>query len=141
MRLFRKSCSALAMVALLSFAIRVEGANPHGARITAPVMTPLTVKLDQAVGAKTAANGTGFTALVKDPVQVDGVVVIPANSSAGGLVNKEPRGSSELQLNSVFVNGRLYRITTEPIPFGQKANFRAGSTFTFHLVLALSISR
>jgi len=46
-----------------------------------------------------------------------------------------------MQLNSVFVNGRLYRITTSPISLNQKSNLRAGSTMTFYLVLSLSIAR
>jgi hypothetical protein len=140
MRFFRKGCSAITVVVLLSTAIGVEGANPHGSRITVPVMTALTVKLDEAVNARTAANGAGFTASIKDPVQVDGMVVIPANASVGGLVNKESQGS-ELELNSVFVNGRSYRITTQPVSFTQKGSFRAGSTVTFYLVLSLNIAR
>jgi len=134
------SCSAVIIVALMSIAVSGEGANPRVGKITVPVMTPFTVKLDQAVSSK-AVNGTGFTASIKDPIQADGVTVIPANSSAAGLVTKESQGTGQLELNSVFVNGRSYRITTAPIPFNQKANFRAGSTFTFYLVLSLNIGR
>ena len=141
MKAFRKGCSAIAIAALISIAASVEGANPHGGRITVPVMTALTVKLDETVNAKTATNGAGFTASIKDPVEVDGMVVIPANASAGGLVNKESQSVGELELNSVFVNGRMYRVTTEPVSFNQKTNLRAGSTVTFHLVLSLNISR
>jgi hypothetical protein len=140
MRSFKPSCSAIVAFALISVAASAGGANPRGGKITVPVMTALTVKLDQPVSAK-AANGTGFTASIKEPVQVGGVTVIPANSSAGGLVNKESAISSELQLNSVFVNGRMYRITTSPIPLSQRSNLRAGSMFTFYLVLSLNVSR
>ena len=131
----------MSVVALLSTAIGVEGANPHSNRITVPVMTAITVKLDEAVNAKTAANGAGFTASIRDPIQVDGAIVIPANASAGGLVSKEAQGSGQLELNSIFVNGRSYRITTEPVSFNQKASFRAGSTVTFYLVLSLNIAK
>jgi hypothetical protein len=140
MRLLSKSCSAMTLAFLLSVASSVEGANPRGAT-TLPVMTPLTVKLDDAVNPRTAPNGSGFTASIKDPVQIDGVTVIPANASAAGLVNKESTSNGELELNSVFVNGRMYRVTTSPIPFNQRTNRHAGATMTFHLVLSLSIAR
>jgi len=128
------------VVALVAIATNLRGANSRSGKMTVPVMTPFTVKLDQAVSAK-ATNGTSFTALIKDPVQVDGVVLIPANSSAAGLVSKESQGSGHLELNSVFVNGHLYRITTSPVPLSQKASLRAGSTFTFYLVLSLNIAK
>jgi hypothetical protein len=141
MKLFQKGCFAVALAALLSTTINVEAANPRGGRISVPVMTALTVKLDEAVNTTTAVNGAGFTASIKEPVQVDGIVVIPTNASAGGLITKGSQSTAELELNSVFVNGRSYRIMTEPVPFNQKINLRAGSTITFHLVLSLNIAR
>lgn len=141
MSFLRKCFFALPAAGLILSAVSLSAANPHTGKITVPVMTALTVKLDEAVSAKTAVNGSGFTASIKDPVQVDGVVVIPANSSAGGLVSKESGNSGQLELNSVFVNGRMYRITTEPVSFNQKTSLRAGSSVTFHLVLSLNIGR
>jgi hypothetical protein len=141
MRFLHKSYFVMAVAALISSGLSVEAANPRTGRITLPVMTPITVKLEEAVNAKTAANGTGFTASIKDAVQVDGEIVIPANSSAAGLVSKESGGGGELELNSVFVNGRSYRITTSPIALNGKTNLRGGSTFTFHLVLSLNITK
>lgn len=141
MIVLRKSCFAFIVAVLVAGACRAEGANPRSGKLTLPVMTALTVKLDESLNLKSTANGAGFTASIKDPVQIDGLVVIPANSAAGGLVSKESAGSGEMQLNSIFVNGRMYRITTSPIPFHQKTNFRAGSTMTFYLVLSLNINR
>lgn len=137
---FRQTCCAVVLGLLISLSASVEGANPRGG-ITVPIMTSLTVKLDEPVNAKTAANGAGFTASIKDPIQVNGITVIPANASAGGIVNKASQASGELELNSIFVNGRMYRITTEPVPFTPKTNLRTGATMTFHLVLALNIAR
>lgn len=137
---FRQTCCAVAFGLLVSVATSVEGANPRGG-ITVPIMTSLTVMLDEPVNAKTAANGAGFTASIKDPIQVNGITAIPANASAGGIVNKASQASGELELNSIFVNGRMYRITTEPVPFTPKTNLRTGATMTFHLVLALNIAR
>lgn len=134
------SCAVVTLGLLFPATATIEGANPRGGTIL-PVMTALTVKLDEAVNARTAANGAAFTATVKDPVQVDGAIAIPANSSAGGLVSKESQSSGDLELNSIFVNGRMYRVVTSPIPFNQKTNLRAGATMTFHLVLALNIAK
>lgn len=141
MKIHGKAHSSLILVTMMFCALSLGAATPRNSKVTLPVMTALTVKLDQPVNARTAANGTGFTGLIKDPIQVDGVTVIPANSAAAGLVNKESQGSGELELNSVFVNGRSYRITTSPIPINQKSNLRAGSTMTFYLVLSLNIAR
>ena len=141
MKSFRKRCCAIIFAALISVATSVEGANPRGDNLTVPVMTPLTVRLDEAVNAKTASSGSGFTATIKDPVEVGGMTMIPVNSSAGGLLSKGSAGRGEMQLNSVFVNGRMYRITTSPVPFSQKAKLRAGSSVTFYLVLSLKIAR
>jgi len=137
---FRKSCSAILSAALIVATSNVQAANPRSAGMTVPVMTPLTVKLDDAVNPRTASNGSGFTATIKEPVQVGGMTVIPANSSAGGLVNKRSAGG-ELVLNSIFVNGKMYRITTSPVSFNPKVNLRAGSSVTFHLVLSLNLAR
>jgi hypothetical protein len=141
LRVLRKICVAIILAVLISAVTTVEGANPRAGNVTVPVMTALTVKLDEAVNAKTAANGSGFTATIKDPVQVNGVTVIPVNSSAGGLLNKASAGGGELVLNSVFVNGRMYRITTLPVSCSQKMALRAGSVVTFNLVLSLNIAR
>ncbi len=136
----RKSCLAILTAALMFATPNAQAATPRSGGVTVPVMTQLTVKLDEAVNPRTVSNGSGFTATIKEPVLVGGVTVIPANSSAGGLVNKGSAGS-ELVLNSIFVNGRMYRITTSPVSFNPKVNLRAGSSVTFHLVLSLNIAR
>lgn len=140
MRLSWKRSSAIALVALVSISVGAAGADPRGGRITVPVMTPLTVKLDEAVNIKTAETGGGFTATLARPVQVDGVTVIPAGASAAGLIDKEQQQCS-IELNSVFVNGRLYRVTTSPIAISQKTSLPPGSTFTFNLTLSVSIAK
>jgi hypothetical protein len=137
MRIVRRLFCSFALIALLALSARAARDN---GRMTVPVMTPITVKLDQALSAKTTVNGEGFTATLKAPVEVDGIVAIPANASAAGLVSKDG-SSSQMELNSVFVNGRLYRITTSPIALNQKTNLRTGSTVTFYLVFSLNIAK
>ena len=135
----RNCCTAVALIALTSTATSFAGANSRGGRITIPVMTALTVKLDEGINLKTAENGGGFTATFTQPVQLDGMTLIPAGASAAGLINKEPQYS--LELNSVFVNGRSYRVTTTPIAINQKKPLPPGATFTFYLTLSLSIAK
>lgn len=137
MRACRRWYVAVALIVFTSICLT---AHAGGGR-SVPVMTAFTVKLDQAVSAKAAANGAPFTATLKEPVQVDGQTIIPAGASAGGVMSKESPSSAELQLNSVFVNGRLYRITTEPVAIGQKAALHAGAAVTFHLTLSLNLAR
>ena len=137
MKMSRACCSVVlfALVAVCAQASRDNG------RITVPVMTPFTVKLDKAVSARSSVNGEEFTASFKEPVQIDGMTVIPVNSSAAGLVSKDGRTSGQMELNSVFVNGRSYRVATSPITISEKTSFRAGSTVTFYLMLSLNIGR
>lgn len=130
-------CAVVALIVLLA---TCSMANAGSGR-SIPVMTALTVKLDQAFNARSAENGAVFTATLKEPVEVDGRVIIPAGASAGGVLDKESQNSAEMELNSVFVNGRMYRITTEPVTIGQKSALRAGATLTFHLMLSLNLAR
>ena len=139
MRFFRKCCSAGALIAVISVATGIARANPQRGGITVPVMTPLTVKLEEAVNTKTAEKDGGFTATFTRPVEVNGITVIPAGSSAAGLVHKDPQYS--IELNSVFVNGRLYRVTTLPVAINHKGSVPPGTTFTFDLMLSVSIAK
>jgi hypothetical protein len=127
------------VVALLVFSSICSRVNA-GVR-SVPVMTAFTVKLDQPVLAKTAADGAPFTATLKQPVEVDGQTIIPAGASAGGVMSKESPNTAHMELNSVFVNGRSYRITTEPVTIGQKASLPAGATLTFRLMLSLNLPK
>ena len=139
MNLIRNSSSAVSLFAVILVALSAAAANPRSGRISVPVMTPLTVKLDNPVSWDAADKGGGFTATISQAVEVDGVAVIPAGASAAGLVHKTPQPS--IELNSVFVNGRSYRVTTSPVVMSRKKPLPAGSTVTFSLTLSLSIAR
>jgi hypothetical protein len=114
------------------------GANNRDGKVTIPATTSLTVKLDQVVSERTVKSGEGFTVTFSEPVRVSGLVVIPAGAAGAGFVNRNSRGAA-MELNSVFVNGRSYRVTTSPISFDPKSTLRAGSKFTFDLVLSLNV--
>jgi hypothetical protein len=117
----------------------INGGHNRDSKVTIPATTPLTVKLDQVVSVKTAESSGGFTVTFSEPVRVDGMIVIPAGATGAGLVSKNPQNGAEMELNSVFVNGRSYRVTTSPISFNQKGSLRAGTKFTFDLMLSLNV--
>jgi hypothetical protein len=129
-------CTGLNMAA--NPAAALIGANNRDGKVTIPATTPLTVKLNQVVSERTVKSGEGFTVTFSEPVRVGGMVVIPAGAAGAGFVNRNSHGT-EMELNSVFVNGRPYRVTTLPISFDPKGTLRAGSKFTFDLVLSLSV--
>jgi hypothetical protein len=116
-----------------------NGGHNRDSKVTIPATTPFTVKLDQVVSAQTAESGGGFTVTFSEPVRVDGVIVIPAGATGAGLASRNSHNGTEMELNSVFVNGRSYRVTTSPITFNQKGTLRAGTKFTFDLMLSLSV--
>lgn len=116
-----------------------SGAHNRDGKVTIPATTLLTVKLDQVVSARTVKSGEGFTVTFSEPVMVDGVVVIPAGAAGAGFVNRNSLNGTEMELNSVFVNGKSYRVTTSPISFDPKETLRAGTKFTFDLMLSLNV--
>jgi hypothetical protein len=119
--------------------VLADGANNRESQVTIPATTPLAVKLDQVVSARTVKSGEGFTVTFSEPVRVDGTVVIPAGAAGAGFVSSNSQNGTEMELNSVFVNGRSYRVTTSPIPFNSKSTLRAGTKFTFDLMLSLKV--
>ena len=116
-----------------------SGASDRSGRITIPATTALTVKLDEAVSAKTAERGGGFTVTFAEPVQINGLIVIPAGATGAGLVSGVAQHSLQMELNSVFVNGRSYRVTTSPITLNPKISLPAGKKFTFDLMFSLNV--
>ncbi len=131
-------CTFLNVTAKSALAL-TDGAHNRDSKVTVPATTPLTVKLDQVVSAKTAESSGGFTVTFSEPVRVDGMIVIPAGATGAGLVSRNSQNGTEMELNSVFVHGRSYRVSTSPIAFNQKGTLRAGTKFTFELMLSLSV--
>lgn len=133
--------ASLAVVFLACSGLQAAGGGPTSGRVTIPATTPFTVKLDQAVSLKTTVSGESFTVTFNEPVQVDGVTVIPAGSSGAGVAHKDPQNSSQMEMNSVFINGRSYRVMTSPITFNHKDSFSAGTKLTFQLMFSLNVGK
>jgi len=103
--------------------------------------TTLTVRLKEVVGAKLISTGGAFYATVGDPVEVNGITVIPAGAAVQGIVTKDGIYSPQLALNSVTVNGTPRRIQTSSITFGEQIEFPAGTELSFKLVRPLDLQR
>jgi hypothetical protein len=100
-----------------------SGAKPAAA---APKIVPagqhIVVRLGQAVGSKISTSGQGFTATVRQAVEVDGKVLIPSGAEASGTVTEAvPLGRFKggarlrLSLDSIKVGGNTYKIETAAI--------------------------
>jgi hypothetical protein len=143
MRSLAVRCGAVALALVLAggtahqASALMGAAHDRGSRITIPATTQFTVQLDRAISAN-MADGKGFTVTFSEPVQINGMLVIPAGASGAGLVSVDAH-IQQIELNSVFVNGRSYRIITSPITLNPKSPLRAGKKLTFGLVFALNL--
>jgi hypothetical protein len=111
-------------------AAQPAGARPAAARPAAPAAAPLVVpegtaihvRLNQAVGSKLSNTGDTFSAVVDQPVEVNGKVAIPKGSEATGTVaDAAPLGRFKggarlgIILNSVTINGKNYTVQTAAV--------------------------
>lgn len=110
-----------------------------GQHAVVPAQTEITVRLKQVVGARLLASGGIFTAVVSDPVQVNGITVIPVGASARGVVTKMGKYSPEMALTSITVNGKARPISTVTVSFNEQISFPAGSEASFHLRRPLTL--
>lgn len=97
-----------------------ESAGPK--TVTLPQGTVLTVRLNDALSSKTNHTGDTFTAVIEEPVDVDGKVVIPKGSTASGTVTEAKargkiKGSATLRLvlDSITIKEKEYDIRTTAV--------------------------
>ena len=100
---------------------------PEHQAIAVPPGTPITVRLNQAVGSKISNAGDTFTATVVTPVVINGVTVIPTGAAAQGTVAAAAsrgrfKGAALLRitLNSVTLNGAPHNIQTAAVSRAMK---------------------
>ncbi len=93
--------------------------RPKIVDVTVPEQTPIHVTLDQAVASDENRPGDHFEATVSQPVVIEGKTVIPEGANAEGVVvdvhrsgRLKGRGSLQLALESVNVNGQEYDVRT-----------------------------
>jgi len=110
-------------VVLLAVALGIGAAElprrPKIVNVTVPEQTPIHVTLDQAVASDENRPGDHFEATVSEPVVIEGKTVIPEGAYAEGVVvdvhrsgRLKGRGSLQLALESVNVNGQEYDVHT-----------------------------
>jgi hypothetical protein len=87
-----------------------------------PQGTVLTVRLNEALSSKTNHTGDTFTAVIEEPVEVDGKVVIPKGASANGTVTEAKargkiKGNATLRLvlDSITIKEKEYDIRTSAV--------------------------
>ncbi len=93
------------------------------------------------VGVKLMTTGGIFSTMFSDPVQINGLAVIPAGATAQGIVTKKGDYSPEMTLTSVTVKKKSHLVTTVSISFKEKISYPAASEVSFDLVSPLELTQ
>ena len=97
--------------------------------VTVPQGTTVRATVSDALASNKNHSGDSFAAILSSSIKVDGKIVIPKGAHvAGRVVTAKKSGPAELTvtLTSVQVNGKSYKLATEPIDRTGKAPKDAG---------------
>jgi hypothetical protein len=97
--------------------------------VTVPQGTMVRATVSDALASNKNHSGDSFAAILSSSIKVDGKTVIPKGAHiAGRVVTAKKAGPAELTvvLTSVQVNGKSYKLATEPIDRTGKAPKDAG---------------
>jgi hypothetical protein len=97
--------------------------------VTVPQGTTVHATVSDALASNKNHSGDSFAAILSSSIKVDGKTVIPKGAHvAGRVVTAKKAGPAELTvvLTSVQVNGKSYKLATEPIDRTGKASKDAG---------------
>jgi hypothetical protein len=86
--------------------------------VTIPQGTAVRATVSQALASNKNHSGDSFAAILSSPIKVDGKTVVPKGAHvAGRVVTAKKAGPAELTvaLTAVEVNGKSYKLATEPI--------------------------
>jgi hypothetical protein len=93
--------------------------TPPSQPVILPAGMVLSVRINETVGSKTSKTGDKFTASIAQPVVIRGQTVIPAHSTAAGVVEQAQQGGKikgssalALRLTSITVKGIVYPVST-----------------------------
>ena len=99
--------------------------------LTIPAGTGVSVRTNEAIDSRNAAEGQTYSAIVVDDVKgSSGEILVPKNSDAQLVIRKVATGGTTgspeltLDLNSVTVNGRRYMVSTADV--SKKSNSGIG---------------
>jgi hypothetical protein len=118
-----------------------DGQPQPGGQAPAPTVIPkgtrIVVTLGQELSSKTAQAGETFSATVRDPVRVGGVVLVRAGSPASGTVIDAKalghfKGGAELaiRLDNLRAEGHTYRVATSTIERVEKGKGKRSAVLT-----------
>lgn len=99
--------------------------------VTIPQGTAVRATVSQPLASNKNHSGDSFAAILSSSIKVDGKVVVPKGAHvAGRVVTAKKSGPAELTvvLTSVQVNGKSYKLATDPIDRTGKAPKDAGDT-------------
>lgn len=101
-----------------------------------PAGTVLSIRMNQGIDVKHAQSGETFSGTIVNPVNVEGDTVIPAGSTADGVVlhahkRGHFKGASVLQLTltGLNVNGQHYRLDTSSLTRTKKGKGKRTAAF------------
>jgi hypothetical protein len=106
----------------LLFCASVLAAPAETQSVTLPIGTEIAVRTIDRINSKTADLHKEYAATLDDPVIVDGVTVVPANTNAILRVADRNRASLSISLIALTINGQRVEVNTD------KIDSRRGST-------------
>jgi hypothetical protein len=100
--------------------------------VTVPKGTTISAKIDQALASNKNHAGDSFAAILSSSIKVDGKTVIPKGTHITGRVVTANKKGPELTvaLASVDLNGKSYKLVTDPIAPSGKSPAKTDATAT-----------
>ena len=100
--------------------------------VTVPKGTTISAKIDQALTSNKNHAGDSFAAILSSSIKVDGKTVIPKGTHITGRVVTANKKGPELTvaLASVDLNGKSYKLVTDPIAPSGKSPAKTDATAT-----------
>ena len=96
--------------------------RPDVPALTVPAGTPIVVSLQQSISSETAQAGDGFSAVLEEPLVVDGQTVAPKGAAVKGRIlaarksgHMSNSGYLRIGLSEVTVDGKMIPVQTSSI--------------------------
>jgi hypothetical protein len=104
--------------------------TPATTFVTVPKGTAISAKIDQALASNKNHAGDTFAAILSSSIKVDGKTVIPKGTHVTGRVVTATKKGPELTvaLASVDLNGKSYKLVTDPIDPSGKSPAKTDAT-------------
>ena len=114
----------------VSSKVTQPAAQPATALVTVPKGTMISAKIDQALASNKNHAGDSFAAILSSSIKVDGKTVIPKGTHITGRVVTAKKSTPELTvaLASVALNGKSYKLVTQPISPSSKSPAKTDAT-------------